>query len=57
LRKEFDAKVASDTSFAHDPSARLNFFYERSPYWDSHVLLYPVARVLTESAWPTEPLR
>jgi murein tripeptide amidase MpaA len=57
LRKEFDAKVATDTLFARDPSARLNFFYERSPYWDPNVLLYPVARLLTEGAWPTEPLR
>ncbi len=57
LRSEFAAKVAADSAFAKDGAAKLQFFYERSPYWDHNVLLYPVARILTEGSWPTEPLR
>ncbi|HLP15481.1 MAG TPA: M14 family metallopeptidase [Bacteroidota bacterium] len=44
LRREFEAKVNSDTTFAASARARLNFFYERSPYWENSVGLYPVAR-------------
>ena len=57
LRREFDARIAADTAFAHSPGAKLNFFYERSPYWDDHVMLYPVARILKPAAWPAEPAR
>ncbi|MDT4898681.1 MAG: hypothetical protein QOH25_3758 [Acidobacteriota bacterium] len=45
LRREFEQKVATDPKFAANPSARLNFFYERSPYWDRQMNLYPVGRV------------
>jgi hypothetical protein len=45
LRREFEQKVASDPTFASNPGARLNFFYERSPYWDKQMNLYPVGRV------------
>lgn len=47
LRREFEQKIASDPKFAASPSARLNFFYERSPYWDQRMNLYPVGRVVT----------
>jgi murein tripeptide amidase MpaA len=46
LKKEFEAKVATDSTFAKSPSARLNFFYKRSPYWDTAIGVYPVARVM-----------
>jgi len=55
LRIEFDSKVESDTAFAHNPDARLHFFYERSPYWDAQINLYPVARILTAIPLKTEP--
>ncbi|MGB9181262.1 MAG: hypothetical protein WCB68_18670, partial [Pyrinomonadaceae bacterium] len=45
LRKEFEQRVASDPKFAASASARLNFFYERSPYKDPFQNLYPVGRV------------
>ena len=45
LKQEFESKVASDPDFAGDPDARLWFFFRRSPYWDSHVGLYPVGRL------------
>jgi hypothetical protein len=45
LRREFEQKVATDPKFAANASARLNFFYERSPYWDKQLNLYPVGRI------------
>ena len=42
LRAEFEAKLASDPTFAADPDARLGWFYARSPYVDDRYLLYPV---------------
>jgi Zinc carboxypeptidase len=45
LRREFEQKVMNDPKFAANASARLNFFYERSPYWDAQMSLYPVGRV------------
>lgn len=44
LKAEFEAKLAADPKFAADPDARLGWFYERTPYYDSRYLLYPVAR-------------
>jgi hypothetical protein len=46
LRREFEQKLKSDPQFASNASARLNFFYERSPYWDREMNLYPVGRVV-----------
>lgn len=46
LRREFEQKVATDPKFAASARARLNFFFERSPYHDQQMNLYPVARVL-----------
>lgn len=45
LKKEFEDKLATDPKFAASPFARLNFFYQRSPYWDKRLGLYPVGRV------------
>ena len=47
LRKEFEQRVAGDPKFAASPRERLRFFYERSPYWDRELNLYPVGRVTT----------
>jgi hypothetical protein len=38
--------LAADPGFAKDPRARLNFFFERSPYWDPFMNLYPVGRII-----------
>jgi hypothetical protein len=46
LRREFEQKVATDPGFASSPNERLQFFYRRSPYWDPHMNLYPVGRVM-----------
>jgi hypothetical protein len=45
LRKEFERRLASDPKFAASPRERLRFFYERSPYWDREMNVYPVGRV------------
>ena len=47
LRREFERRVASDPQFAKSQRARLSFFYDRSPYADARLNLYPVGRVLT----------
>jgi len=45
LKKEFEDKLASDEAFRNSPDARLNFFYQRSPYFDKQYRVYPVMRV------------
>ncbi|MGI2260937.1 M14 family metallopeptidase [Shewanella sp. GXUN23E] len=46
LKAEFEAKLQSDQTFAANPKARLRWFYERSPYYDSEYQVYPVLRGL-----------
>ncbi|HZI87885.1 MAG TPA: M14 family metallopeptidase [Pyrinomonadaceae bacterium] len=46
LREEFVRKLESDTAFASSPDRRLQFFYERSPYWDPYMNVYPVGRIM-----------
>jgi hypothetical protein len=52
LREEFEKKLASDANFASKPRARLQFFYQRSPYWDKQMNLYPVGRIVAPLAAP-----
>jgi len=47
LRQEFERRVANDPPFAASARERLRFFYERSPYYDPQMNLYPVGRVTT----------
>ena len=44
LRREYRIKLKTDEEFASDAKARLDWFYERTPYYDERYLLYPVAR-------------
>jgi hypothetical protein len=46
LKAEFEAKVANEPDFAKSPSARLDFFYQRTPYYDERLNLYPIGRIL-----------
>ncbi len=55
LKKEFEDRVQTDKNFAGDPHRRLAFFYERSPWWDNRINVYPVARVMKELKVATEP--
>jgi murein tripeptide amidase MpaA len=45
LRREFEQRLMSDPKFAASSPERLRFFYERSPYWDPQLNLYPVGRI------------
>ncbi len=48
LKREFEEKLKDET-FAKNPRARLNFFYERSPYFtNQRVGFYPVGRITTK---------
>jgi murein tripeptide amidase MpaA len=47
LRQEFERRVANEPAFAASSRERLRFFYERSPYYDPLMNLYPVGRVIT----------
>jgi murein tripeptide amidase MpaA len=46
LAREFQARLRTDSAFAGDPAARLDFFYRRSPWADPEQNLIPVARAL-----------
>ncbi len=46
LKKEFLIRLEEDEAFNKSPYQRLNFFYERSPYFDSKLNVYPVMRVM-----------
>ncbi|MBA3513083.1 MAG: M14 family metallopeptidase [Pyrinomonadaceae bacterium] len=51
LRAEFLLRLKADPKFASSPGSRLQFFYERSAYWDRHKNLYPVGRIMTDQSW------
>ena len=44
LAEEFRSRL-TDSTFAHSPDARLQFFYEHSSYWDARKDVYPIARI------------
>ncbi|MEW5799716.1 MAG: M14 family metallopeptidase [Bacteroidota bacterium] len=46
LRKEFLKRLDADETFQSDPKARLDFFYERSPFFDQKEKKYPILRVV-----------
>jgi hypothetical protein len=45
VKKDFEEKLKSDETFRNNPTARLDFFYERSPYPDKQLNVYPILRV------------
>jgi hypothetical protein len=45
LKQKFEAKKQSESKFAIDASAQLNFIYKNSPYYEPAHLRYPVYRV------------
>jgi hypothetical protein len=55
LRDEFLEKVRTDRAFAGDARARLYFFYQRSPFWDERLNVYPVARWMDAKEGTVEP--
>lgn len=50
LKTEFDAKLAAEPEFAKDPTARLQWFYRRTKFYDDRYLLYPVGLERDETA-------
>lgn len=54
LRQQFEQRVRSDKDFAADARKRLDWFYERSPYWDRARNVYPVGRVMSDLQLPLE---
>jgi hypothetical protein len=47
LKQAFDEKL-KDPAFASSPRARLQFLYERSPYYDKALNSYPIVRLSAE---------
>jgi len=43
--EEFEEKLTTDENFRNNPKARLDFFYERSPYPDKQLNIYPILRI------------
>lgn len=56
LKAEFDAKLAADPAFAKNPTARLQWFYRRSKFYDERHLLYPVG-IERDEALPLSAIR
>ena len=55
LKAEFEHRIQTDSRFASDPQARLEFFYERSPWGQANrVGEYPVGRLLSLDGLPLE---
>jgi hypothetical protein len=52
LKLEFENRLVSDTAFAKNPEARLQFFYERSLYWDRQLNVYPIGKLVTRVDLP-----
>jgi len=53
LRAEFEQRLRTDPEFAADPSARLDFFYDRSPWGSANrVGEYPVGRLMSLEGLP-----
>ncbi len=47
LKEEFEQKLAADPAFAASARARLDFFYDRTPYYDDRLNIYPIGRIFT----------
>jgi hypothetical protein len=51
LRAAYNEKISGDSSFAKNPSARLNWLYQHSPWADPAFNVYPVAGIVTRSVF------
>lgn len=45
LKKDYEQKMKSDSSFANNPQKILFWFYQNSPYWDKRINRYPVGKI------------
>uniref|UniRef100_A0A7V3E8E2 Peptidase M14 domain-containing protein n=1 Tax=Ignavibacterium album TaxID=591197 RepID=A0A7V3E8E2_9BACT len=46
LKNEFYKKLETDEKFRNNPLDRLDFFYQRSPFFDKRENVYPIMRIL-----------
>ncbi len=46
LKTEFEQRIQSDSTLAKSPQEKLQWLYQRTPYFDEQWRLYPVAREL-----------
>ncbi len=46
LKEEFDNNVRTEEGFADNSWAILNWFYQKTPYWDDQLNIYPIGRIL-----------
>ena len=44
LKEAFERRLREDEKFAGDPRARLQWFYEKTPFFDDEHRLYPIGR-------------
>lgn len=54
LADEFRQKLASDSTFAADPDARLDFFYQRTPFFDERENIYPIGKLMIRGELPLQ---
>lgn len=45
LKEEFESKMKSDSVFAKNPNNIINWFYSKTPYWDSRYNVYPIGKI------------
>lgn len=50
LANEFEEKIKTDNEFANNQRKILNWFYSKSPYWDSRKNVYPVGKIVDMSS-------
>jgi len=54
LKQEFELKKKSDSTFAKDPQAQLDFIYRHSAYFEKSFRRYPVARIEKQITLPVD---
>ena len=57
LAREYAGRVQSDSAFARNPGARLNWLYQHSPWRDRSQNVYPVGRITSAVTLRTERIR
>jgi hypothetical protein len=57
VQEAFKSRLQTDSLFARNPKARLNWLYQRSPWGDPWLNVYPVGRMLVPQALETVPAR
>lgn len=48
LKKEFEEAVKNNPDYQGKQWEMLNWFYSRTPYWDTHFKVYPVGKIMDD---------